>query len=202
MSWLKMATLLASNSFYKQEALDTINTQDYYDPASIVVNLVSDEGVIAKPLITRLSVGRYVASIDSDLLVDKKHYELLWLYDLYPDCPQISRQQFIYNATPADIAGLCRVYGTYKPFGIPEYGIKVVISTTDGPSKLKILANDYTITDSFGQWSFFIEQDAYAIIRIGNSFKYVKIPEQGSVSYDDLPSTESVIPTDKFGNPI
>ena len=191
-----------SATFYNKEALSSLSPQDLYDPARISVYIIDADGSnIARPAPIRLSKGKYIVNVDETMFADNQPYEIMWLYDLYPGCPQVQRYSFTYNVT-ADISGMCRVYGNVTGV-FPLANARVEYSVLkDGYSVHFAMFNDRTMTDVFGDWNIFLPQgkNACIIIPAINDRKTFVVPAELSVAYDALENITTLVQTDSFGN--
>lgn len=192
--------------FYNAEALSNREARDLFDPSQIRIYIVDKyDSNIARPTPIRLSQGTYMCQVDEDILSNGETYNVVWVYDLHPGCPQVLRQSFIYNETPPVISGLCRIYGSIEKYGFPVAGATVMHSQIkNGYTSAFSMFNDKTVADAFGQWSLYMEQGSvgYIVIPEINIRKYFTTPSETSKSFDDITELTAIINTDSFGNPI
>lgn len=203
-----MATrLTVSTEFYNEEKLRNKEPRNLFDPESIEVNIIDSENrTLAKPTPLRLSMGKYIAHIDSDLLIEGSSYEVRWIYYIYPGSYQIQRHSFTYNATHPTISGMCRIFGTISPMGVPVSNAVIEASVVkDGYSKHFETARKHSLSNVFGQWDIYLPvgERSNIIIVETNENKYFQVPNSSSYSFSSISSlVVTYTATDSFGNPV
>ena len=183
--------------------LKRTNTEsdELFDPSSISV-LIHDKNndTISSSVPTRLSMGRYMATIDESILTNNEAYEVIWLYD-----DRVLRYNFTYNRTFNALSNMCYVYGSVEYFGGGLANSHVKYTTLkNGYSSHFSSVQGLTITDALGEWGAYFPVNAVISVEIPdiNEKKTILTPTITMAAYVSLSASafQTSENVNKFGS--
>lgn len=193
-------------SIYNKEALSSTSSSDLIDPISISLSIKdSNNLVIQKVVPVRMSQGRYIATVDDSLFFANERYNAIWTYELHADMLQVLTKSFVWNPTPAVIAGMCWLYDYETNLGFPVESCEITfahITNVSGSNHHFTAGSFKIVSDAFGYWGMFMPYNSVinVTVQATNKRKTVRVPSTPTAEFDSLANYQTIIATDSFGN--